>query len=570
MKELWYQKYRPKNLDEYVFVDKQNEDKIKEWVQMKEFPHLLLSGNPGTGKCLEKGTEVLMFDGSIRKVEDIQENDLVMGPDSNPRLVVGLANGISELYKITLSNGDSYTVNDAHIISLKSNNDNTIKNINVKEFYESSMTDDEYKYEWKHWKPDTIYFKMHDENFENAYVETIDYFANNMEDVSYLEKFKHASSYTRYEVLASIIDSIGEYKNKLLIKTVSEDLSKFITFLARSLGIKTHVNSRRDGYEIHLHTKLHVIPSRTHKFEKEEDIPNLYSFSIEKLDEGEYYGFELVGDDKLFLLGDFTVTHNTSLAKLLINECGYDDMDVKYISASIYNGIEVVRDEIIGFCERMSFGVTGRVVVIDEADYTSNAFQAGLRNIITDMSGSSRFILTCNYPHKIISALKSRCFQMNFSSLNKDQFILRLAEILTKENVKFDIETLDYYASKYHPDMRQAINALENNTTNNQLNSESKASNNEDPDWMKEVIVFFEMGQVRKAREILVKNLTYEEYENFYNMLYNNLEWFGDTEEKQDAALLAIKDAYVNDSSVVNREIVLSACLIKLNKIRQR
>lgn len=58
MKQLWYKKYRPKTLDGFVFVDDHIKSKIEEWVSDKAFPHMLLCGSPGTGKCLD-GSEYI-------------------------------------------------------------------------------------------------------------------------------------------------------------------------------------------------------------------------------------------------------------------------------------------------------------------------------------------------------------------------------------------------------------------------------------------------------------------------------------------------------------------------------
>ena len=50
MKQLWVEKYRPKTMDEYVFVDDRQRDQVAEWIREKNIPHILLSGGPGTGK----------------------------------------------------------------------------------------------------------------------------------------------------------------------------------------------------------------------------------------------------------------------------------------------------------------------------------------------------------------------------------------------------------------------------------------------------------------------------------------------------------------------------------------
>jgi len=80
----------------------------------------LLQGPPGTGKCLSKGTLVLMYNGDIKKVEDIKVGDKLMGPDSKFREVLSLASGEEMMYKITPNKGKPYTVNESHILSLKS------------------------------------------------------------------------------------------------------------------------------------------------------------------------------------------------------------------------------------------------------------------------------------------------------------------------------------------------------------------------------------------------------------------------------------------------------------------
>ena len=73
----------------------------------------------GRRRCLEKGTKIIMFDGSIKKIEDIRVNDLVMGDDSTVRRVLGLSNGIDTMYKVINQKGESYTVNSEHILCLK-------------------------------------------------------------------------------------------------------------------------------------------------------------------------------------------------------------------------------------------------------------------------------------------------------------------------------------------------------------------------------------------------------------------------------------------------------------------
>jgi hypothetical protein len=79
------------------------------------------------GKCLGKNTEILMYDGTIKKVQDIKVGDLLMGDDSKPRNVLSLARGIEQMYKISSKKGDSYICNESHILSLKSSSNHSKK-----------------------------------------------------------------------------------------------------------------------------------------------------------------------------------------------------------------------------------------------------------------------------------------------------------------------------------------------------------------------------------------------------------------------------------------------------------
>ncbi|MEZ4901529.1 MAG: replicative DNA helicase [Spirosomataceae bacterium] len=80
---------------------------------------IILAARPAMGKCLGKGTKVVMFDGSLRNVEDVRVGDLLMGDDSTPRKVLSLARGMENMYWVHQNRGMSYRVNESHILSLK-------------------------------------------------------------------------------------------------------------------------------------------------------------------------------------------------------------------------------------------------------------------------------------------------------------------------------------------------------------------------------------------------------------------------------------------------------------------
>ena len=108
-----------------------------------------------TGKCLAKGTPVLMWDGTVKPVEDVAVGDLLVGPDSAPRRVLSLARGREEMYRVTPRKGDPYTVNASHILSLKLTPDgrwggeHQVINIPVREYIKKSNW---FKHRAKGWR----------------------------------------------------------------------------------------------------------------------------------------------------------------------------------------------------------------------------------------------------------------------------------------------------------------------------------------------------------------------------------------------------------------------------------
>ena len=134
-------------------------------------------------------------------------------------------------------------------------------------------------------------------------------------------------------------------------------------------------------------------------------------------------------------------TGKTSLAKVLINALGIEEYDVLEINASRENGIDVIREKVNGFVLTMPFGKF-KVVLLDEADFITQAGQATLRNDIESYSSTARFILTCNYRDKIIPALKSRCYEFQVTKPDVTEYTCRAANVLVNEGIDFEIEVL--------------------------------------------------------------------------------------------------------------------------------
>ena len=259
-------------------------------------------------------------------------------------------------------------------------------------------------------------------------------------------------------------------------------------------------------------------------------------------------------------------TGKTTLAKLLLNEIGVQDTDILVANGSKEGRkIEWV-DKLIGFCQTMPFG-DFKVVLIDEADYMNKeSVQPALRNLMEDYSQSVRFIFTCNYPHRIITPVKSRCQEIKIEKTDLTEFTARVATILVEEGIEFDLETLDTFVQGTYPDLRKCINNVQMHSTNGTLKVPEVVDGA--GDYRVEMVDLFKKGKISEARKLLCSQARPEEMEEIYRWMYDNVAMFGDSEEKQDSAVLVIKQGLVDNASVADQEINLAATLIRLARIQ--
>jgi hypothetical protein len=294
--------------------------------KIEQYDGGLLSLGCGGGKCLAKNTKILMYDGTIKYVQDIQIGDKIMGDDSTPRNILSVTSGNELMYKITdINDNNSYIVNESHILSLKYGKTDEIIDITVKNYLNLPKTviDNLYgyrvpinfmeneiniePYNLGLWLGDESLYKI-DNNI------LIKYNLINNKHIPY--NYKCNSRKNQLLLLAGIIDSVGLYNNNYEIIVNNEILFDDIIFMTRSLGylVKKCTN---------IYLKLYITST---SFSDLKEIPVLlsnphnniidklnYKINIEKLIIDDYYGFEIDGNRR-FVLHDFTVTHNTVIS----------------------------------------------------------------------------------------------------------------------------------------------------------------------------------------------------------------------------------------------------------------
>jgi replicative DNA helicase len=366
---------------------------------------VIIAARPGMGKCLGKGTKVLLYNGLLKNVEDIEVGELLMGDDSTPRKVRSIARGRENMYWIHQNKGISYRVNESHILSLKrSRNEGKHKkgdilNITVKDYLQKS---DKFKSNYKGYKvavefpekevsihpyflglwlgdghsfssritnQDTEVIQYLQEYVEELDLNLVAYHQENktsnyaitkgsrggqnfyaiqseLRKINVLENkhipqvYLNNSTENRLLLLAGLIDSDGHYlvqSNGYEITQKNEQLVQQIKFLCDSLGFRTTLKKKKAlitsiGYEsevfrLRIYGDVDKIPVRV-ECKKAQPWQSKIDWKVTGIQvefdkEDDYYGFEIDGN-RLFLLEDMTVTHNTAFVVSAMRNAAVD------------------------------------------------------------------------------------------------------------------------------------------------------------------------------------------------------------------------------------------------------
>tara|TARA_R110002012_G_scaffold20370_2_gene72218 strand:- start:237 stop:1175 length:939 start_codon:yes stop_codon:yes gene_type:complete len=227
----------------------------------------------------------------------------------------------------------------------------------------------------------------------------------------------------------------------------------------------------------------------------------------EKLKE-EFSNIETVPN--MLLIGDAGVG-KTTVAKVL---CETLNIDFMMMNASTERGIDDVRNKIDSFASTTSLTGGYKVLLLDEADNLTQDAQKALRALIEQYQNNCRFVLTCNYPYKLIDPLRSRlqeyCFNfpLNGQSI-QTLFTKRLLEILTKEKInlkKEDVPVLKSLVGMCYPNWRKCIHELQRITSSGTVDSSLVSQVKEN-----HISTLFELMKVKnfsKVREWVAENMS--------------------------------------------------------------
>ena len=222
------------------------------------------------------------------------------------------------------------------------------------------------------------------------------------------------------------------------------------------------------------------------------------------------------------LLSGGAGTGKTSAARALCNELGCDYI---IINGSESRGIDMVRQQVGSFASTMSTNGKVKVVILDEADYITPEAQAALRNLIESFSSSCRFILTCNFKHKIIEPLHSRCSVVDFAIDKTElpklmvEFAKRTFSILEEEKVEYNKEVVIEVIKRHYPDNRRVLNELQR-YANISGNIDTGILSVVDSSKVKSLINFLKVKDFKSCRQWIADN---PDSSVLFNELYQNV-----------------------------------------------
>jgi DNA polymerase III delta prime subunit len=256
----------------------------------------------------------------------------------------------------------------------------------------------------------------------------------------------------------------------------------------------------------------------------------------------------------------------TTVAKALCNELGVDFYVINGSDEGRF--LDTVRNTAKNFASTVSLSSTAKhkVIIIDEADNTTNDVQLLLRAFIEEFSGNCRFIFTCNFKNKILEPLHSRTTVIEFSIKGKDRqglaasFFKRVQEILDTEGVKYDNKVLVELINKHFPDWRRVLNECQRYSSSGSIDSGVLATFSDVK--VNDLVKKLKEKDFPEVRKWVVNNLDNDTsvlLRRIYDACYDSM-----VPNSIPAAVLTLAKYQYQMAFVADQEINMLACLTEL------
>ena len=391
--------------------------------------NIALVGKPGVGKCLHPDTPVRLFDLSVKRAADVKTGDQLMGDDGTPREVLSTVTGEEKMYTIHQEYGESYTVNESHILSLWNRSTNQVEDVPLVEFVQGRLSVEQY----------SPYFSKDEREGSNHAIPTWKamhlgrQFAAQLRQGSVMDMPDNAWDWP-IRVKTTFVEGVwlGTDHASLPVWSMSPEMQNWVEFLRRA-GLRCR-------WSVDEHRLLLRRPDLVYE-----------TWSIEAKGEGAYAGFMIDGNRR-FLLGDWTVTHNTAIAKCL-SEClqipfaqlSFGGVtNAEFLMGHDYTYIGSRPGEITRCMTRL--GVKNGILFFDEFDKVTDKKEIMSTLLhLTDFSQNNEF--RDNYFPELTQDLSKVWFIYSMNHLPTDPAMLDRLEVIHVD--EYSIEERIHISEKY-------------------------------------------------------------------------------------------------------------------------
>ena len=248
----------------------------------------------------------------------------------------------------------------------------------------------------------------------------------------------------------------------------------------------------------------------------------------------------------------------TTIAKILVKNI---DCDYLYINATDERSIDVMRDKVGAFAAAGSFKPL-KIVILDEATHILQAGQVILLNMMETYSLTTRFILTGNYPERLIDPLRSRCQEFDLAPPSKKVIAQHISVILDKEDIEYEIPDLVAIVNKYFPDFRKIINNCQKYTIDGVLKLDTMSNLNDD--YKDALLAELKKPSVKSFNNIrqIIANTDLEDFDDVYKFLYEKLNEYSNGNE--GIVICYLEEYMYHDTFRLDKEINIMACISKI------
>ena len=279
-----------------------------------------------------------------------------------------------------------------------------------------------------------------------------------------------------------------------------------------------------------------------------------------------FQGFLDKGEIPNLLLTGAAGVGKTTIAKALCHQLGADYYVINGSDEGRF--LDTVRNNAKSFASTVSLASTAKhkVIIIDEADNTSNDVQLCLRAFIEEFAGNCRFIFTCNYKNKILEPLHSRCSVVEFGIKGKDrqtiaaQFFKRIQQILDTEGIEYDNKVLVELINKHFPDWRRVLNECQRYSVSGKIDSGILATFSDVA--VNELVKNLKQKNFAEVRKWIVSNLDNDTtvlLRRIYDACYDSM-----VPNSIPAAVLTLAKYQYQGAFVADQEINMLACLTEI------